>query len=158
VPRHAGASPELRDTLHVVGQCLLNETTASAFLETCYGHAEGPLAKAALRELLSDEIDHGRIGWAHLAAVDEATRAAVGRWILPMAFLNLRIWKKETPVDPSHTPAMTGQGAPPSSIIHEALVDALRSLIVPGLEALKIPTAPLTNWLDEGASTDHPPS
>ena len=52
----------------------MNETTAGVFLEVCLAHAEGALAKAALSELLSDEIDHGRIGWAHLAAVDAATR------------------------------------------------------------------------------------
>jgi hypothetical protein len=157
VPAHKGASPALRDTLFVVGQCVLNETTASAFLETCYACAEGPLAKSALRELLSDEIDHSRMGWTYLASVDDRTRAEVGRWLLPMAYLNLRIWKKESPYDPKHSEALTRHGAPPGSVLHAALVDALRSLIVPGLKELRMPTDAIERWLDAGASTDRPP-
>lgn len=158
VPRHAGASSELRDTLFIVGQCVLNETTASAFLEVCVAHAEAPLAKAALRELLSDEIDHGRIGWAHLASLDPATRAEVGRWMLPMAYLNLRIWKHESPHDPSHCDVLTMHGVPPAELLHEALVGALRDLIVPGLKALGMKTEALGAWLDAGAFTDRPPA
>ena len=136
----------------------LNETTASAFLEVCVARAEAPLAKAALRELLSDEIDHGRIGWAHLASLDEAGRAEVGPWMLPMAYLNLRIWKQESPHDPSHTDVLTMHGVPPASVLHEALVGALRDLIVPGLDALAIDTKALKAWLDAGAFTDRAPT
>lgn len=158
VPAHKGASPVLRDALFVVGQCVLNETTASAFLETCYSHAEGPLAKSALRELMSDEIDHGRMGWTYLASLDEEARAQIGRWLLPMAYLNLRIWKHESPYDPEQSDALASHGAPPASAIHAALVDALRSLIVPGLKELCMPTDAIERWLDAGASTDRPPT
>ncbi len=156
-PRHRGASPELRDTLFVVGQCLLNETTASAFLEACLASAEGPLARAALREILSDEIDHGRIGWAYLASVDRRTRDEVGPWLLPMAFLNLRIWQDESPIDPSHADALSAHGAPPGHVIHATLVDALRSLIVPGLRELSVDTGAIEAWMDRGAPTDRVP-
>lgn len=159
VPAHRGASPELRDTLHIVGQCVFNETTASAYLECSLEHAaDGTLAKAALRELLSDEIDHGRIGWAHLAACDSRTRAAVTPWLHAMAFTNLKEWRRETPHDPSHTEAMTKQGVPPAAIVHEALVDALRTLIVPGFVALGMNVDALAKWLDAGASTDATPA
>ncbi|HEX6766906.1 MAG TPA: hypothetical protein VF103_15530 [Polyangiaceae bacterium] len=157
VPKHASASAELRDTLFVVGQCVLNETTASAFLEACLAHAHGAVAKSALRELLSDEIDHGRIGWAHLASLSEATRAEVSRWLLPMAFLNLRTWREQSPEDPEHRSAWTLHGAPPHEVIHRALVDALRTLIVPGLKELRMRTDALDAWLDDGAPTDRLP-
>jgi hypothetical protein len=155
VPAHKGASPELRDTLHIVGQCVFNETTASAYLECSLDHAtDGTLAKSALRELLSDEIDHGRIGWAHLGACDEGTRAAVAPWLHAMAFTNLKEWRNETPYDRSHTDAMTKQGVPPATIVHEALVDALRTLIIPGFEELSMDVSALKEWVVEGASTD----
>jgi hypothetical protein len=158
VPAHDGASAELRDTLHIVGQCVLNETTATAFLETCLAHATGPLAKRALRELLSDEIDHGRVGWAHLASVSAATRREVGRWLLPMAYLNLRLWKEESPLEESPAPELAAHGAPPGEVIHAALVGALETLIVPGLRELGVPTEPVERWLSEGAPTDQPPT
>jgi hypothetical protein len=158
VPAHHGASDELRDTLHVVGQCVLNETTATAFLETCMAHATGKLARHALRELLSDEIDHGRIGWAYLASTSAETRRQVGRWLLPMAYLNLRLWKEESPLDPEHPPELSAHGAPPGEVIHAALVDALETLIVPGLRTLEVPTAAVERWLSKGASTDRAPA
>ncbi len=157
VPRHQGASPELRDTLFVVGQCVLNETTAGAFLECCVQHASGPVASAALRELLSDEIDHGRIGWAHLASLDAGTRAEVARWMFPMAYLNLQIWKTETPYDADHSDALTRHGAPAAELIHAALVGALRDLIVPGMKELGTNASAIEAWLDAGAQTERPP-
>ena len=158
VPEHRGATPELRDSLFIVGQCVLNETTAGAFLEVCLSQARGPLAVAALRELLSDEIDHGRIGWAYLASLDERTRAGLSTWLLPMAFLNLREWRRESPDDPDHSPALAWHGAPAASVIHGALVNALESLIVPGLVELGMATTALENWLLEGAPTDRAPT
>jgi hypothetical protein len=158
VPEHRGASEELRDTLHVVGQCILNETTATAFLETCMAHATGTLARHALRELLSDEVDHGRIGWAYLASIPAETRRQVGPWILPMAYLNLRLWKEESPIDPEHLPELGAHGAPPGEVIHEALVDALTTLIVPGLRELDVPTAAVERWIAKGAFTDRAPT
>lgn len=158
VPKHVRASPELKDSLFVVGQCVLNETTASAFLEVCLAHARGALARTALRELLSDEIDHGRIGWAYLASAPETTRAEIARWLLPMAFLNLRTWRAQSPDDPRHRETWTEHGAPPADVTHAALADALRTLIVPGLRDLRMRTDALERWLDDGAPTDRPPS
>jgi hypothetical protein len=48
-------------------------------------------------------------------------------------------------------------GAPPANVTDAALVDALRTLIVPGLEELRIPTSALRAWLDDGAPTDRLP-
>ena len=158
VPRHRGASPELRDTLFITGQCVLNETTASAFLECCLTHAKGALIPSALRELLSDEIDHGRIGWAHLATLPQHTRDEVAQWLLPMAYLNLRIWREYTPLDARTSPALTALGSPPGRVIDAALVGALSDLIVPGLKDLGMNTAPIRAWLDAGAQSDVPPT
>jgi hypothetical protein len=71
-----------------------------------------------------------------------------------MAFTNLKEWKGETPHDPSHTEAMTKQGVPPANVVHEALVDALRTLIIPGFEQLRMDVSALKTWVAEGASTD----
>ncbi len=46
-----------------------------------------------------------------------------------------------------------GQGAPSGELIEEALQTALRDLILPGLETLSLPVAPLAAWLAEGAPT-----
>lgn len=157
VPKHAGASPSVRDALFIVGQCVLNETTASAFLEVCLARAEGSLARCALSELLSDEIDHGRIGWAFLASLDGARRAELVPWLLPMAFVNLRQWRRETPDDADYSAELAQHGAPPASVIHAAVLGALEQLIVPGFEQLGMATGPIARWLAAGADTRRPP-
>jgi hypothetical protein len=152
VPRHARASERLRQVLYVVGQCSLNETIASAFLEVALAHARAPTAVIALRELLSDEIDHARIGWALLASVDTVTRGEVGEWLPRLAVANLKMWR-ETPRTYPDDPALAGHGAPSAAAVESALLMALEDLIVPGFEALAIPTAQVRAWLDRGAPT-----
>ena len=153
VPRLEGATPELRHTLHVVGQCSLNETTASAFLEACLLAARAELAQAALRELLSDEIDHARIGWIHLASVRAEVRARVGRLLLPMAQANLKMWRSY-PRAYGESETLAAHGAPSASVIEDALVGAMRDLVIPGFAMLGIATAQVEAWVAAGA----PPS
>jgi hypothetical protein len=152
VPRHANASETLRRVLHVVGQCCLNETIASAFLETAIRHARAPIARAALRELLSDEIDHARIGWGLLASVDRETRRAVGRWLPAMAIANLRMWR-EAPRTYPDDPRLAEHGAPPLHVVEQALLVAFRDLVIPGFEEMGIATTDLRAWLEQGAPT-----
>ncbi|MBS2011680.1 MAG: hypothetical protein JST00_02105 [Deltaproteobacteria bacterium] len=153
VPSHAGASKPLRHVLHVVGQCCLNETIASAFLEAAIRDARAPIARAALRELLSDEIDHARIGWGLLASLDPGARREVGRWLPALAIANLRMWR-EAPRTYPDDPLLAAHGAPCLEVVEDALLVAFRELVVPGAEALGISTGELRAWLREGAPTD----
>jgi hypothetical protein len=74
-----------------------------------------------------------------------------------MAFLNLRTWREHSPFDPHHRKSLSLHGAPPAEVTHAALLDALRTLIVPGLKELRMETGPLEAWLESGASTARPP-
>lgn len=152
VPKHSQASDALRRTLHVLGQCSFNETIASAFLEACCAHATAPLAKAALRELLSDEIDHARIGWAQLAASSPDVRREVAPWLLSMAKANLRMWR-ESPRPYPASDLLNAHGAPSEGVVKDALDTAFRQLIIPGFEHMGMPTQELHAWALAGAPT-----
>lgn len=54
--------------LYIVVECCINETTACAMLEASIAQCKSPLVKAGLSRILTDEIDHARAGWAHLAS------------------------------------------------------------------------------------------
>jgi hypothetical protein len=136
VPEYKGTSERLARTLRIVGHCVLNETTASAFLETAIADATGSLARAALRELLSDEVDHARLGWAHLQSVGPDIRREISPWLVPMARANLAAWREPRPYEAS--PALTAHGAPSPEAVERVLVAAMRDLVVPGLEHLGI--------------------
>lgn len=152
VPAHATASPDLRHTLHVVGQSCFNETIASAVLEASIAGARGALVSAALRELLSDEVDHARLGWAHLAATREELRAKVEKWIAALARGNLTMWR-DTPRRYATTVAMTEQGALTAQETEETLLAAIRDLVIPGFDKLGMSTTEVRAWLDRGAPT-----
>lgn len=152
IPLHPGASERLRHVLHVIGQCAFNETIASAFLEAALAEATAPLARAALRELLSDEIDHARIGWALLGSLDRKMLDQVERWLPAMAIANLRMWR-ETNRTYGSDAKLAAHGAPRVESVENALLLAFRDLIVPGFEHLGLATDAIRTWLEAGAPT-----
>ena len=151
-PQHRGAPARLVPTLHVLGHCAMNETFASAFLEASLGCAEMPLARAALRELLSDEVDHARIGWAHLAELGEQKRAELAPWLESLVYANLKMWR-EAPRVVTTDASLHRHGAPSAHAIEQALLGAVRDLIIPGLARFELPTRALELWLAAGAKT-----
>ena len=152
IPLHAGASERLRHVLHVVGQCAFNETIASTFLEAALVETTAPLARAALRELLSDEIDHARIGWALLGSLERELLNDVERWLPAMAIANLRMWR-ETNRTYGSDASLAAHGAPHVESVEKALLLALRDLILPGFEHLGLATDTMRAWLEAGAPT-----
>jgi hypothetical protein len=83
VPVLEPAEGRLRATLLVVAMCCINETLACAILERQLSQTKALLARAAIQTILSDEIEHARAGWAHLASAHVAApmKHEVGRWL-----------------------------------------------------------------------------
>jgi hypothetical protein len=140
------AAEDVRHACYVIGQCVLNETTASVFLEGCLAEVQGPLVRAAVRELLADEIDHARLGWAFLATLEPEARERVSPWLLSLVQANLAQWRR---VAQDSRPALVAQGLASRALVERAPFEALENLIVPGLELLGFSTAALKAWLPE---------
>ena len=138
VPEHAGVSAELRRVLHVVGMCSINETMACAFLELCLDGATSGKVRAAVREVLSDEIRHARIGWAFLASpvVTASVRREVGRWLVPMLCAQLEGWWRQ--IDTLPEGEVAGHACPSGQAIAEATLKSLGDLVLPGFQELGI--------------------
>ncbi len=147
-PAHPGASPRLRDALFVVGQCALNETFASAYLGAAYQGARTPIARAALRELLEDEIDHSRLGWAYLDRAPADLKRELSDWLVPVTICNLREWRKIALPDDD---ALAAHGVPPHEVAHAALSEALGGLLLPGFAHVGLDTRALERWIRQGA-------
>ncbi len=148
-PAYADATPELRLVLHVIGMCCAGETTGSAFLELCRGGARGELVKRALHELLADEIDHARIGWAFLAspAVSDATRAELAAWLPRLIAANLAAWRDRP--RRAISDALVAQGCPRWDDVDATVVSAIADLLLPGFDHAGIDTAAARAWLRE---------
>lgn len=130
-PAPTPSQARLAATLHVVQNCCFNESVAMVFLRTCLDQAEHELVRLALRELMREEVDHSRVGWAHLSsvAVTEADRDGVARAV-PRFIDDMRqLWLTDPgpPVPPGH-----GVLDPPE--LARVVEEALDELILPGLE------------------------
>ncbi len=125
------APPELNALLLLVLQSCINEGIATAYLQENLRLASAPAARAVIHELLRDDIEHARLGWAHLASanVDEAARRHVGLALPTLLRLGRQAWSKELTSAAFDCP---GHGCL-AGFRHAAIVDAaFEQLILPG--------------------------
>lgn len=139
LPEHKGADETLRKHLHVVGLSCINESLAVTFAETCLRGATYQAVLPSLKAHLQDEINHARVGWAHLASsvVDSARKEDIAKFVPRLLRANLAQCKSRMMTFlergiPSH-------GFPPRQQLLDAADDTVRNLIVPGFEAVGIP-------------------
>jgi len=144
-PAHrAASSREVRDALWVIGQCALNETFAGAYLSAAREGARSPVVRAALRELLEDEIDHARIGWAYLSLAPDTLRRELSEWLVPLTACNLREWRK---IELPDSDALWAHGIPPAPVARAELTAVLRDILVPGFTRAGLDTRALERWI-----------
>ncbi|MFO0561766.1 MAG: hypothetical protein U0269_27385 [Polyangiales bacterium] len=153
-PTHPTASSDrVRSCLFVLGQCAFNETFASAYLDTALACAEVPFARAAIRELLSDEVDHSRIGWAFAATLPASERGEVQSWLVDLALCNLREWRKIA-LPSVAKGEVVRHGVPPRDRVEEALLAVIEGVMIPGFERFGFDARELRAWHAQGAPTD----
>jgi hypothetical protein len=132
LPRFGAGDEELECALVVAGMCCINETVATAWLGACLDAATTPIAAAANRAHLADEIEHARLGWAHLAsrAVSPETRRGLARWVPALLEANAPAWEREDP-------GLPREGIPAHGILgveetRRVVREAVRDLVIPG--------------------------
>jgi hypothetical protein len=136
----------LRATLHVTALCCVNETIACAALRASMQASQSPLVSAALQSILSDEIDHARAGWAHLASasVSIETKRALAPWLPRLLAGHLDALLDDGAPLP-------GEGYPQHGMLSRAslrgiIASALDAVILPGFERAGIETGDAREW------------
>ena len=138
VPTHPGADAALVRHLHVVGLACVNETLAAAFLEACLEETtEDAEVRALAKQHLADEVRHGRVGWAHLATLDAATREAIGAFVPRMVKANMVRWARRLRILPAE--GIPGHGLPSRALALTRLDECVRGVILPGFRHLGVP-------------------
>jgi hypothetical protein len=132
LPNFGTGDERLEVTLTVVGMCCVNESIASEWIRSCWRVATAPIALAANKAHLHDEIDHARLGWAHLAsdAVSAVTKRELQAWTPRLLRVNVAQWKR---VDD----ALPEEGVPAHGHLsrrdNEDVIDAaVRDVVLPG--------------------------
>lgn len=147
LPAFDGASRELRVALHVMSLSCINETIASSWLSGCLALTTAPLPREATRVHLREEIDHARLGWAHLASrhVSDATRVALGKWLGRVLRANLPQWfRADAALPPEGVPE---HGAPSSETTRALVLESVHDVVLPGLAEVGVDPAAGHAWL-----------
>jgi len=132
--------------LQLVLLSCINEGTSTFYLRSAMKHSRSVLARAALRELLADDVRHARLGWMHLASplVGAADKRLVSAALPTLLGLSHESW---TSVAPRHEPWFTEHGCPGAAVAERAFEDALRELVVPGMAHVGVDPAPASRWV-----------
>lgn len=147
VPNFGTGDERLELVLLVAGTCCINETIATSWIEASLRSSRAPIAVAAHRAHLREEIDHARIGWAHLAssAVSDDLRDAMGERLVAMLDANVAIWTRPDAFLPPE--GVTDHGLLSRTAAHEAVRSALADLVLPGFERVGVGVARARTWL-----------
>lgn len=129
-------APAHRRALRVIVQCCVQETLAAAYLEQAHARATEPLARAALRALFSDEIDHGRIGYGYAATLGPEARRALAE-VLPVA-VDRCVGQWRTRVRSLPDVAAPAHGVLDRATVEATIESAARDLVLPGLRAVEL--------------------
>jgi hypothetical protein len=143
-PVYGDCPPQLSRLLALVMHSCINETLATVCLRDSMRRCESPTAKAATRRLLRDDLNHARLGWAHLASpfVDAEARYHVGRALPTLLRLGQDGWINEPRApfdDPAH--GVLGPAGFPA-----LMKTALSELVLPGFDHVGVDTRAGREW------------
>jgi hypothetical protein len=132
----------------VVAVCCLSETMNTSLLSRCQELVKDEELRSTIHELLQDEVQHARIGWAHLAAERAAGRGDFLAGALPLML--------EASIEPGFL--QQGESMPwidelydYGELPHAGLVriyrETLDQVVFRGLEAMGVDTSKGRAWL-----------
>ncbi len=134
--------------LQVVHTCCINETLSAAVLGEMLRCARPGLVHDTVQEILRDEINHGRIGWALLS--HEASKGpmhdveALVPWMLKAAVTG-ELFSGSKAEDPDAE--SSSLGTLPRSSRLRLFRDSLEDLVFPGFEAFLLDVSESRRWV-----------
>jgi hypothetical protein len=113
--------------------------------------SKGKLASAVLRELLADDVQHARIGWAHLASpsVDTGAKRHVSSALPTLLRLSYEVWAN---VSDHREHWFTDHGCPGRAVARASFELAVPEVILPGMAAVGIDPGPGERWFSENVT------
>lgn len=146
-PSFAVCSPRVHGALFAALHSAVNETIGVSYLSACLAEAHGRAARCAVKEILSDEVRHSRIGWAVLASpqLSSHDRDSIASFMPALLDVCVGAWLADIQTDyPDDLPS--GHGCIHHRGIAQAVKDAVHGVILPGLEHIGIDAIPARQW------------
>ena len=150
-PRRDGARERL--LYEMVAFCAVTESINAALMAVSHEQATDPAVRAAVREILRDEVTHARLGWAHLSAERARGGGAHLAQGLPAMLAGTVRDELFAPTDgESADPRLAGHGELPRAMRVEVFVQTLEAVVFPGLEAHGVDASAGRAWLAKARS------
>lgn len=133
----------------IVALSCVTETLSTALLGELVARATDPVCRQAMHSILSDEVNHSRLGWAFLAEEHaRVVRDCVGPHLPGMLEATLGDELFKAAADPDPTLAqLAGLGSLERHDRLRVVQETLDRVIFPGLELFGIDTARGRRWL-----------
>jgi hypothetical protein len=133
----------------VVALSCITETLSAALLGAMVERATDAKVRSTVHEILRDEIEHGRLGWAHLAR--EQNRGDVlflGAYLPAMlaATVTDELLIEKGPTD-AHEDVLAGLGALTRSERRAIFETTMAEVVFPGLRRFGVGTSSADAWL-----------
>lgn len=131
----------------IVAMCCVTETLSAALLLEMVRRADDREVKRTVHEILRDEIDHSRLGWAHLALEHERGAVAFLGERMPAILAGTVSEELFWPGEGSAGSTLDGYGALGRGARLEIFVATMQDVVFPGLERFAVDTAAARRWL-----------
>jgi hypothetical protein len=149
-PAFPVCSPRVQRALFAALHSAVNETLAVTYLSACLADAQSEAPRRVLKQLLSDEVRHARIGWAVLASprLSSQDRDAIASFMPALLDLCVGTWLADNEAEYPDELA-TGHGCITHTSIARTIDAALDDVILPGLEHVGIDARAAQLWRRE---------
>ena len=153
-----GLEPRRALLYEVVAQCCVTETESMATLTELLPRAESKVGQV-LRQIARDEVRHSQLGWAHLAREVSAVDVRFLSPALPeMLSGTVSDALFRAPAhDALDDVGLLAHGVLPHRRKRTCFVEALRQLVLPGLERHGVDTGAARSWLSRQLMLDPSP-
>ncbi len=149
----AGLALPLQMLYEVASSCVTETVSVAVLVSLVHAAPQGVLMPV-LRELLTDEIRHGKMGWAYLTHVHRRRSVRfVAEW-LPFMLEGTAAEELSRPArGAEEADELLQHGVLPWSMKRSIFVRTLELVVFPGLEHLDIDTRPAREWLEHRLSS-----
>jgi rubrerythrin len=146
----SGLVPRERLLYEVVALACVTETLSTALLGTLVERATDDVVRRTMHEILRDEVQHSRLGWAHLAGEHaHGARDVVGAHLPAMLRATVREELFTEEGEHPQQEALSGLGALSRRDRIDVCVATMTSVVFPGLERFGVDTSRGRRWLAE---------
>lgn len=128
--------------------CVTESINATLLLRS-WEQAHDASARELLHALLTDEVEHSRIGWAYLATVSEWRSAVSARLPVILAATTHDETFLVEPFPLPDSPALVAHGMLPRDELRRVFSDAMQDVVLPGLDLCGFDTTTARAWLDD---------